>query len=230
MNSKPLLSIAIPSYEAKGFGVIYLEKNFKILLDQTFQDFEIIISDNSKDDNILKLTYKYNHLLNIKYFKNDKIGMSKNTNFAIEKSSGDFIKILYQDDFLYSRHSLSDIAKETVNDFDWLVTACEHSNDGETFYRSFYPIYNDDIHLGNNTISSPSVLTIKNSQNKLFFDENITWLMDVDYYKRCYKKFGNPRVLNRINVVNRTSLSQTSSSISEKQIREETEYTYLKHL
>ena len=54
--------------------------------------------------------------------------------------------------------------------------------------------------------------------------------MDVDYYKRCYKKFGNPRILNRINVVNRTSLSQTSNSITEKQIREETQYTYLKHL
>ena len=230
MNNNPLLSIVIPSYEAKGFGVLYLEKNFNILLNQTFKDFEVVVSDNSKDDNILNLTNKYNHLLDIKYFKNDKIGMSKNTNFAIEKCCGNYIKILYQDDFLYSRNSLSDLAKETLNDFDWLVTACEHSHDGETFYRSFYPRYNDQIHLGNNTISSPSVLTIKNSENKLFFDENITWLMDVDYYKRCYKKFGNPRILNIINVVNRTSSSQTSNSISEKQIQEETEYTYLKHL
>ena len=55
MNNKPLLSIAIPSYEAKGFGVSYLEKNFNILLNQTFQDFEVVISDNSKDDNILNL-------------------------------------------------------------------------------------------------------------------------------------------------------------------------------
>ena len=80
MNNKPLLSIAIPSYEAKGFGVSYLEKNFNILLNQTFQDFEVVISDNSKDDNILNLTYKYNRILDIKYFKNHEIGMSKNTN------------------------------------------------------------------------------------------------------------------------------------------------------
>ena len=139
-----------------GFALI------KELTDQS----NLILSPGS---DILNLTNKYNNLLNIKYFKNDKIGMSKNTNFAIEKCCGSFIKILYQDDFLYSRHSLSDIAKETANDFDWLVTACEHSNDGETFYRSFYPKYNDDIHLGNNTISSPSVLTIKNSDDKLFF-------------------------------------------------------------
>lgn len=230
MNDKPLLSIAIPCYEAKGFGAFYLEKNLTLLLDQTFKNFEVIISDNSRNDNVLNSTNKYSNKLNIKYFKNDRIGMSKNTNFAIDKCCGNFIKILYQDDFLYSRHSLSDIAKETLNDFDWLVTACEHSNDGETFYRSFYPKYNHDIHLGNNTISSPSVLTIKNSNDKLFFDENITWLMDVDYYKRCYKKFGNPRILNTINVVNRTASSQTSHSISEQQILEETKYTYLKHL
>lgn len=230
MNKLPLLSVAIPTYEAKGFGVIYLEKNFKILQDQTFKDFEIIISDNSKTDAILDLTKMYADKLDIKYFKNDRIGMSKNTNFAIQKSNGKYIKILYQDDFLYSRHSLSDIAKETSNDFDWLVTACEHSNDGETFYRSFYPKYHHDIHLGNNTISSPSVLTIKNREDKLFFDENITWLMDVDYYKMCYKKYGNPCILNTINVVNRTAASQTSSSISQEQIQAETRYTYLKHL
>lgn len=230
MNKLPLLSVAIPTYEAKGFGVIYLEKNFRILQDQTFKDFEIIISDNSKTDAILDLTKMYADKLDIKYFKNDRIGMSKNTNFAIQKSNGKYIKILYQDDFLYSRHSLSDIAKETSNDFDWLVTACEHSNDGETFYRSFYPKYHHDIHLGNNTISSPSVLTIKNREDKLFFDENITWLMDVDYYKMCYKKYGNPCILNTINVVNRTAASQTSSSISQEQIQAETRYTYLKHL
>ena len=43
-----------------------------------------------------------------------------------------------------------------------MVTASEHSQDGVNFYRPFYPNYNDQIHLGKNTISSPSVLTIKN--------------------------------------------------------------------
>lgn len=229
MNYNPLISVAIPTYEAKGLGVIFLEKNFDILKKQTFQNFEIVISDNSKNNEIENLVNKYSQCFKIKYIKNNDIGMSKNTNCAIRNSNGQYIKILYQDDFLYSRNSLADIANETVNDFDWLVTACEHSNDGETFYRSFYPRYHDEIHLGNNTISSPSVLTIKNSENKLYFDENITWLMDVDYYKSCYKKFGNPRILNTINVVNRTTTFQTSSSITEAQIQKETKYTYLKH-
>ena len=37
--------------------------------------------------------------------------------------------------------------------------------------------------------------------------------MDVDYYKRCYNKFGNPKIINDINVVNRVGSYQVSSSM-----------------
>jgi hypothetical protein len=121
------------------------------------------------------------------------------------------IKILFQDDFLYSSTSL----EETVQAFDlekdmWLVTACEHTIDGTTFIRPFYPTYNHNIHRGKNTISSPSVMTIKND-HPLLFDENLLWLMDVDYYKRCYERFGKPKILNTITVVNRVGDHQVSN-------------------
>ena len=105
--------------------------------------------------------------------------------------------------------------------FNWLVTACEHSNDGFIFYRPHYPRWNNNIHYGNNTISSPSVLTIKND-DLTFFDERLIWLMDVDYYKQLYDKFGLPEFLQKINVVNRTWDNQFSNIISDE--RKELEY------
>ena len=134
------------------------------------------------------------------------------------------------DDFLYSKNSLEKI----VNNFDlendnWMITACEHSKNGKSFFRPFYPKYNKYIYFGKNTISSPSVLTIKN-ESPLLFDEKLIWLMDVDYYKRCYNNFGSPKILNDINVVNRVGSHQVSNSIINLKIKiRELIYMLIKH-
>ena len=43
------ISVCIPTYEFRGEGVRYLTEIFDGLRKQTFQDFEIVISDHSKD-------------------------------------------------------------------------------------------------------------------------------------------------------------------------------------
>jgi hypothetical protein len=54
--------------------------------------------------------------------------------------------------------------------------------------------------------------------------------MDVDYYKRCYNKFGNPKIINIINVVNRTGTYQVSNSIVNKYIKiKEILYVFIKY-
>ncbi len=223
------LSICIPTYEMKGNGVNFLEHSFKKLTQQTFKDFEIIISDHSLDEEIKNLCVKYEKILNIVYIKNtNNIGSSSaNVNNAIKYASGKIIKFLFQDDFLYNEDSL----EITINNFDlkkdkWLVSRCEHSIDGVSFIRDFKPVYNDKIFLGNNTISSPSVLTILNDKPFLF-DENLIWLMDCDYYKRCYDSFGLPKILNVITVVNRIGGHQVSNTIVNNEI-EQKELYYIK--
>ena len=217
-----MLSICIPTYEMNGKGDIFLEHSFKILEKQTYKDFNVIISDHSKSDLIKNLCDKYNNSLDIVYIKNsENIGNSSaNINNAIKYANGKLIKVLFQDDFLYNEDSL----EITVDNFDlnkdkWLVSRCEHSYDGFTFNRDFKPTYNDNIHLGNNTISSPSVLTILNDL-PLLFDENLIWLMDCDYYKRCYIKFGSPKILNAITAVNRVGSHQVSNTLATQEIRD----------
>jgi glycosyltransferase involved in cell wall biosynthesis len=221
------ISICIPTYEMKGLGVQYLRENFNKLLIQTYKDFEVIVSDHSVNNDIKYLCDEYSNLIEIKYFKNLKnLGNSSaNINNAIKYSSGKLVKVIFQDDFLFNEISL----ENTILNFDikkdtWLVSRCEHSTDGKTFIRDFIPHYNDDIHLGLNTISSPSVLTILND-NPLLFDENLIWLMDCDYYKRCYLKYGQPKILNTVTVVNRIGKHQVTNSIVNHEIeRKELEY------
>jgi hypothetical protein len=222
------LSICIPTYEMNGKGDVFLEHSFNILTIQTYKNFNVVISDHSKSDLIKNLCDKYRDKLEIIYIKNlDNIGNSSaNINNAIKHANGKLIKILFQDDFLFNEDSL----EITVNEFNimkdkWLVSRCEHSYDGYTFVRDFKPHYNDAIHLGNNTISSPSVITILNDK-PLLFDENLIWLMDCDYYKRCYIKFGEPKILNAITAVNRIGSHQVSNTLATQEVKNN-EYNYV---
>lgn len=222
-----MLSVCIPVYEMGGLGKAYLKESLDILSSQTYKNFEVVVSDNSRNSEIEMLCAQFSAQLNILYVHNStSYGISANTNNAIKNATGKIVKILFQDDFLYSKESLQCL----VDAFDlqqdhWLISASEHTYDGSKLYRPFYPKYHDKIFLGKNTISSPSVLTIKND-SPLLFDEALTWLMDCDYYKRCFDLYGPPKILNKINVVNRTGMHQASSAIVDSKMRKK-EFKYI---
>lgn len=213
-----MISICIPTYEMKGKGVEYLEFSFNILYQQTYKDFEIVISDHSSSDDITMLCERWNSILNINYVRNEykRGNSSANINNAIKHAKGDIIKILFQDDILYNEYSL----EKQIEIFDggWLVTACCHY-DGENIYKPFYPTYHNSIQYGANTISSPSVLMFEN-KNTIEFDENLIWLMDVDYYKRLYDKFGFPKICNYICIINREHKDQISNTLATQSIKD----------
>lgn len=215
------LSVCIPTYEMHGLGAKFLEESFLILEKQTYKDFNIIISDHSQNEEIKKLCERYSASLDIKYIKNesDRGNSSANLNNCIRNATGKIIKILFQDDFLFDEKSL----EKTVKNFDlekdhWLVSACEHSKDGKNFIRPFYPKYNHKIHLGKNTLSSPSVLTIKND-SPLLFDEKLIWLMDCNYYRRLYDKYDLPKILKEITIVNRIGNHQITKTLATARIK-----------
>ena len=47
-ESMPEISVCIPTYEFKGKGVKYLDDIFDGLRKQTFQDFDIVVSDTKE--------------------------------------------------------------------------------------------------------------------------------------------------------------------------------------
>jgi hypothetical protein len=61
----------------------------------------------------------------------------------------------------------------------WIATACEHTRDVTTYYRAFYLSWNNKLVFGQNTISSPSVIVIKNEINKIYFDTMVEVFRDL---------------------------------------------------
>ncbi|MNK51994.1 putative glycosyltransferase EpsJ [compost metagenome] len=89
-------SIIIPLYNKEHF----IENTIQSILNQTFQDFEIIVvNDGSTDRSEEKLLqFKDSR---IQYFSKKNEGASVTRNYGIEKANADFITFLDADDYWY---------------------------------------------------------------------------------------------------------------------------------
>lgn len=229
------LSVAIPTWESHGRGNEFLDDILRTIEIQTFKDFEVVISDHSENDDLLTVIDEFKDKFEIKYIKNEeKRGCSPaNLNNAINHCSGEIIKIMFQDDFFYDDEALEKIYKElSESDKMWLLNATNHTrDDGNSFYWDLCPEFNDKLLEGVNTISSPSVVSIKKEVD-IRFDESLIYFMDVDFYYGMREKYGDPIIYDDILVSNRFPHAESISSTlvdREKTISEETKYCLEKY-
>jgi len=221
------ISVAIPCYEMGGRGVEILEVSFNKLVQQTFRDFETVITDHSVDNNIENLCNSWKNIINIKYIRNtEKRGSpTQNTNLSIKESSGEIIKLLCQDDYLYDAQSLKIIADNFTNDVNWLATSYVHTNDRQNFFNKHVPSVTEDV-ISNNKLGTPSAFTIRKGID-VWFDENLVFFYDGDFYNRMIKKFGNPKIIDNITMINFLWEGQVTNTIATQELRQK-ELIYIK--
>ena len=187
------ISVVIPIHWMKNWQ-FFLTRCLGSIEQQTYQNYEIIITKNGN--------------------------MAKNTNSAIKGATGDVIKILYMDDYLAHPDSLKNIAENFKG--GWLATGCVHDY-GEGKFKGPHLAKADGI-IGNrlaNTIGSPSVVAIEN-KDPLLFDEEMTWVLDIDYYRRLYERYGEPTILDSYDVVMGCGNHQVTNILQEEEkIKEE---------
>lgn len=226
------ISICIPTWEQHGTGKLFLNELLVSIDSQLYRNFNVIISDHSKNDEIKKLCDSYLNSFDIKYFKYEELygNGPANTNNSINNADGEIIKIMFQDDIISNKNCLNLInEKFQTLKCEWLVSGCNHTSDNIHFFNQMVPYWNDRIIYGVNTISSPSVLSFKNNKcNNLLFDENLTMLMDCEYYYKLYLKYGLPEVVNDALITNRIHDRQISS-MYDKNINDEIAYVKNKY-
>lgn len=91
---QPLVSICIPIYNAEKTVVNTLQS----ILNQTYQNLEIIIVDNASTDHTLDLLGKFTDPRMKIYKNNTNIGAEKNFSRCIELATGKYIAIFHSDD------------------------------------------------------------------------------------------------------------------------------------
>jgi glycosyltransferase involved in cell wall biosynthesis len=96
MNSHPKVSFCFTTF--KRFD--YLRDTLKSVQAQTFSDFEVIVSDNDPEQSGRLVVKSFDH--RFKYFPNEEnLGMKKSFNKSLERSSGEFIVMIADDDPVY---------------------------------------------------------------------------------------------------------------------------------
>ncbi len=97
-NKQPLVSISIPVYNAEKT----IAETVQSILDQTYQNLEIIIVDNASTDSTLKILQKFKDP-RIKIYKNEKnIGAEKNFSKCVRLANGEYTAIFHADDVYLS--------------------------------------------------------------------------------------------------------------------------------
>ena len=95
----PLISIVIPLYNKERF----IKETLKSVLNQSIQDYEVIIVDDGSTDNSASIISDINdHRISI--FSNSNNGVSHARNFGISKSNSDLIALIDGDDLWEANH------------------------------------------------------------------------------------------------------------------------------
>jgi glycosyltransferase involved in cell wall biosynthesis len=232
---KPIISIAIPTYEMKGHGAFFLERCLGSIQKQNginFENIEIVVSDQSHDGSVKQLCQS--HPLQPRY-QHTKRGCGKeaafNLNQALSLARGDYIKILFQDDFLVEGDYLLNLHKVIEEQHpQCIISSAVHSKDGKNLFNSITPMTNPYFLFGNNTISSPSVLTLESSIAKnMLFDENLQMLFDCEFYYRMFECCQSISAIDSIHIANGIWEGQSQHHIDTKQFTKEMRYLNWKH-
>ena len=95
--SEPLVSVIIPVYNSSQ----YIERCLDSILQQTYDNIEIIvIDDGSTDDSAEKIKKYLNIHDNLLFFQTENYGVSHARNIGIKNSHGDWLTFLDSDDYI----------------------------------------------------------------------------------------------------------------------------------
>lgn len=211
------VSICVPTYEMYGKGLNFLKRLVKSVFEQTYSDWELVISDDSKNNEIKDYINSIQDS-RIKYIKNnsEKKVSSVNINNAIKNSSGLLIKPIFQDDFIYNKDCLYAIVTNiTQTNRIWGSCGFVHTDEHETsISRYMIPALTPNLLFGVNTIGCPSNIFFLKSLNQLF-DENLQWLMDCEFYHRL-NQLSAPIFITAPLMVTRVWNDSVSNHVSEE--------------
>jgi len=167
--------------------LVYTKRAIDSLLDQDFQDFElIIIDDGSKENNresLMDYVEKYED--KISYIRHSNRGQSESINRGVLNSLGEYITIIDSDDE-YKPNHLSTCLRE-IKELDLICSTTETIVDNENDY--YVPDKNDQtklIHL-DEVILFGTLFGLKKVFTSIDFKTGFA--ADADFFEQATKLF-----------------------------------------
>ncbi|MDR5589694.1 glycosyltransferase family 2 protein [Christiangramia sp. SM2212] len=201
MNT-PLVSICIPVLN----GEKYLNEALSSIELQSYQNIEVIISDNGSKDSSMDicLEYKTTSKYPVRIYDHHTMGIGENWNNCVTKSNGEYLKFLFQDDVLYPN---------CVEDLIWIfnqyedigLVACKREiltdNPESAWQRKWIVRYGD-----------LQEKMFQNDWDKKILDRSI--LKKKEFFKDPFNKIGEPTaVMLKKSIFNEVGLFNTELKI-----------------
>ncbi|MDF2188771.1 glycosyltransferase [Paraflavitalea sp. CAU 1676] len=193
MSTTVFISICIPAYK----NTDYLRRALDAVAIQTFRDFEVVVTDDSPDESVASLVKTYQHQFPLRYQRNiPALGSPGNWNAGIHLASGQWIKMMHDDDWFAGANSLQQFAEAAIQtNAPFLYSGYTHVEEASGKQLTVLPLSadinglrrNPDRIIAFNVIGHPSTTMVRNDQ-ELFYDENLKWLVDVEYYHRLLRQ------------------------------------------
>ena len=204
-------SVAIPAHDRGKNGPIWMRELLDSIKNQTFQDIEIVVSDQSRNDKILNVCQEYSNDFDFKYIKYQGSVPCENINITLDECEGEIIKIMFSDDLFVKNDALEIIDKQYKKfNCKWAFSGFCGTRDGTNFYSEKIPAWSDYMLEGRNLLSSPSVVSFLNDC-KVEFDTNLKLLLDTDFYHRMRWNNGLSNIIPDVLIANRDHDDRISS-------------------
>ena len=220
-------SLIIPTYNSEKT----IEKCIKSILNQTYNNFEIIIVNDGSTDNTIEILKKFKDK-RIKIINQKNHGVSFSRNTGIKECSGDYINFIDSDDFIkkntleeinkklndnktidilrynfmYDNNNYSGISNDLYKFSNKLINICK-IEDKEKLMHHFFTKYESIPTF------SPLLFIKSNVCKKIKFDEKLSYLEDSDFYLSLVENSKNIYLLDKKNYIVTTSQNSASRNI-----------------
>ena len=192
------VSICVPAYNQPDC----LRRALESIQIQSYQDYEVIITDDSTNSLVQEVVQPYLADSRYQYYRNvNRKGTPGNWNEGIRHAKGLLIKLLHHDDWFIDGDSLAEYVRllEEKPEANFAFSAAIAFDSAQRRLFVHQPSVFQLTELSKeptslfwgNFIGAPSA-TIFRKQDSMFFDEQLKWLVDVEFYIRTLKL--NPHV------------------------------------
>lgn len=211
------ISICIPVLLRQENDLTFLRELLQSIRSQSFRQYEVILCEDSKsvlhlqDQDLTQFGFLKDELT---ILKSESTGISANTNSAVRSAKGKYIKLMFQDDLFAHPSALKDIfaALENSNK-KWLLCGSDHLDQSSgNLGPVMVPTLRKTLFVGVNSVSSPSVVAFDRNYF-LDFSNQLSLMMDCEWYIRMVHNFGKPFILKRKTVINRLHTNQAQHSL-----------------
>ena len=199
----PFISIIIPVYNAG----VYLNQCIGSILDNEFDDYELILVDDGSTDDSWKTIKKYEkESVKIRSFRKQNSGVSDARNYGIGKAEGTYIYFVDSDDWIEPgtltqifNHLHDSKCDLLLFDYKRVINRNKVIYAKEMFEQSIIIDKQDIKALGNRCLTSGTMNNIGNkvyraeiiTKNNLRFDANIKsgedWLFNLEFIRYSSK-------------------------------------------